>query len=135
MSFKHYINYLYYARYRNGHGVHSPFMYHFTVNILSRKRGKDEGKDKVTRLISRFELFCKENNLQLIKINTLADIPSLKENNLAYIPYPYQSKENIRIWNQLQRNKLVSVSCDIYKIGFVFTLPKLQKQHYCMLFK
>jgi predicted O-methyltransferase YrrM len=39
---KHYLNYILKASYRKGHGIHSPFIYDFAVNVLFEKKYHEE---------------------------------------------------------------------------------------------
>ncbi|MDR1227024.1 MAG: hypothetical protein LBK47_09040 [Prevotellaceae bacterium] len=97
--------------------------------MLCKKRRKGEEKDKQKRIIARFTSFCTGYSLQLLEIKSEMDLASLSENVLAYLRYPH---EDDVLWLKLANHPATRVSVDIYTLGIVFTLPKLQKQRYCI---
>jgi hypothetical protein len=105
-------------------------MYDFTTSVLCRKKGKAEGKNTQQRLIARCTIFCTEQNLQLLEVKNEAELIYLPENALAYIRYPH---DNEALWQKLTNCHKVKVTADVYMLGIAFTLPKLQRQHYCIL--
>jgi hypothetical protein len=63
-----------------------------------------------------------------------AQLVSSCENNVLIIRGIHDSERMELIWNELIKNKRVRVSLDLFEIGIILCLKKLQKEHFVLRF-
>ncbi len=122
-----YIAYRCKARHRNGHGIHSPFMYELVRTVLFAKKTVNEPRNKQERIRLRLEDFCEKKNLKMVLIKERSDLLFYNENCIALLAQPHANTE---LWHLLSANENTQVTADCWQFGLALAIPHLQKQSY-----
>jgi hypothetical protein len=122
-----YISYCLHARHRNGHGIHSPFMYEFARSVFFAPRKAGEARCRQERTAARVAAFCERRGLRCIAVAGKKDVADFGEGSIAMLRQPYRHPDLRQLLEQHQSAR-VAVDCRSWMI--VFAVSALQKQKY-----
>jgi len=106
---------------RRRHGVHSPFVYHFSETVLHHSGNQP--------LQTRLEQFFHTYDIQY----HIEDIQKAHENTVVLVKGIHQSPEKTVSWNVAIADSRVTMSIDLYSYGvLLFHKEFLEKQHFVL---
>ncbi|HTN46394.1 MAG TPA: hypothetical protein VL098_08620 [Flavipsychrobacter sp.] len=112
---------LYRLKAKSRHGVHSPFAYHFSEQVLYRK----DRKQLRSRLVAYFEGWKLTWNKKQIEGATV--------DTVIIIEAVHDRAEHYEEWKRLSADPRVTLSIDIFDYGILlFRADFLQKQHFIL---
>ncbi|MDR0833324.1 MAG: hypothetical protein LBN93_03955 [Candidatus Symbiothrix sp.] len=131
-------------RSRNGHGIHSPFVFNLVTKVIETKNTSSlSGYDAlVLRLTDYFEcetvLFPVSDIIEVRQVPTEMTAGQLVEqyssrtgeNTLIIVDRIGKQPEMKAFWQLLQATEQATVSLDLKHLGMVFFNPKLPKKYY-----
>ncbi len=137
-----YIKFLY--RSTNQHGVHSPFVYALLIQCFYKRDLNENIKVKHSRFIAKLYHYFKPKNFCVGNIEDFDHIDMLITQDLIWkdkysylvhndtlivIKGIYSNRDALKKWKQLQNNKKITVTIDVYSYGLVFFRKEQVKQN------
>lgn len=139
--FLKYINFWVFASSGKGHGIHSPFVFDFVIQVLCGCKKEsvlhefdfpalgDKYQLKFQQLISRIHSYYADYDIRLISLPIVNDqkfsnsgkiFDDISEKNIQIVTNIRATENAEKTWAEIKKNEKVTCSIDLFFVGILF---------------